>query len=213
MGFKVTRGGFDGNFRSGPGRNFTTRMRRADSLVRSNPFLARGVFHFAVGVVARSPTNIASAIHDFLRQPLNAGRPDADGYLTWREANDWYRHGNGQPLTVDLSKINLKGISAADFGNKVNKEEKINLLFRLLKGKNHSINDGLVYGTIPLKYMGGNRVVAGGQGYDTYNFDIKPWNGGIGSVIRNLETIAGKWNAEVGRGFKIKFKGEGEIGR
>jgi hypothetical protein len=32
-------------------------------------------------------------------------RPDWDGYLTFKEALDWYKNGNGQPLYVNLSKM------------------------------------------------------------------------------------------------------------
>ena len=34
-------------------------------------------------------------------------RPDYDGYLTLKEANEWYVNGKGQPLFTDLSKIDL----------------------------------------------------------------------------------------------------------
>lgn len=206
MAFKVTRGGFDGNFRSGPGGDFTTRGKQLDSLRRSDPFLIQGIFRFAYGVATRSTPFLLGALHDFARRPLPPGKPDADGYLTWREANNWYRHGKGQPLTVDLCKINLKGIKAADFRNK--KEECFNLLFRLIGFKNHSINDGLVYGTITLRYLGNGRVKAVKN--DIYNFDPKPW---YGNTIRNIETIIGGWNAEVGQGYKIHFRGEGIISK
>jgi hypothetical protein len=55
--------------------------------------------------------------------------------------------------------------------------------------------------------LGGNRVKAAGN--DTYDFDIKDWNG---NIIRNLETIAGNLYAGVGCGFDIHFEGEGKIG-
>jgi len=200
MSFEKT--GYDG---SAP-LDFTTRGKNSDSSFGSNDFLARSAILFAWGVSTGSITLIARSIHDFLRRPLSAGRPDADGYLTWREANDWHRNGNGMPVYVDLSKINLKGISPADFGNKIGKKDHFNLLF----GKSHSFNDGLVYGTITLRYLGNGKVEAVKN--DTYNFDPKPWDG-IGSVVRNIETIIGKWNVEVGQGFKIHFRGQGTIGK
>jgi len=33
-------------------------------------------------------------------------RPDWDGYLTLKEANEWYRIGNGQPLFVSMDDNN-----------------------------------------------------------------------------------------------------------
>ena len=37
-------------------------------------------------------------------------RPDYDGYLTLKEANQWYKEGNGQPLFTSLAQIDLSGI-------------------------------------------------------------------------------------------------------
>ena len=37
-------------------------------------------------------------------------RLDWDGYLTLKEAREWYKKGNGLPLYVDLEKIDLSGI-------------------------------------------------------------------------------------------------------
>lgn len=43
-------------------------------------------------------------------------RPDWDGYITLKEANEWYRSGNGEPLFADINKI--------DFDNYVSWGEK-----------------------------------------------------------------------------------------
>jgi len=71
-------------------------------------------------------------------------RPDWDGKLTLSEANEWYRNGNGEPLFVDLSKIDLSGIYS--LGEKyVGQVKTFNLLLN-----SGSLNDGLVYGKIHL---------------------------------------------------------------
>ena len=71
----------------------------------------------------------------------------------------------------------------SDFKNKVGSEKYFNLLF----GNSHSINDGLVYGTIKLTYLGNNKVSAS---HDIYDFDAKKWESG--TFIRNAETMLGK---------------------
>lgn len=241
MAFKVTRGGFDGNFRSGPGGDFTTKHKFC-----SKPFSGRVQIHRPTLAQTRGPAlaiSIGAIKVDEYIIPLQ--RPDDDGYLTFREATNWYRNGNGQELHVDLGKINLQGITAADFGHKVGgKPVQFNLLFRL-SGFNHSINDGLIYGTISLIYLGNNRVEAGGKNkFDIYDFDIKSWHDSKNKArktwdnvkkpsstkwdrikheaqqkfehakfeARNVETAIGGWVAGEGKGFKIHFKGEGKIG-
>ena len=67
-------------------------------------------------------------------------RPDWDGYLTLKEANKWYRKGNGAPLYVDLNKIDLSGIIS--FGKYFIGQTKV---FNLLLHSGN-INAGLVYG-------------------------------------------------------------------
>lgn len=55
-------------------------------------------------------------------------RPDWDGYVTLKEANEWYQKGNGQPLYVDLGKIDLSGIFSLGEKN-VGQEKVFNLFF------------------------------------------------------------------------------------
>ena len=37
-------------------------------------------------------------------------RPDWDGYITLKEANEWYRSGNGEPLFADINRIMYLGV-------------------------------------------------------------------------------------------------------
>ena len=46
-------------------------------------------------------------------------RPDWDGYLTKSETDDWWLHGNGEPLFVDMERIDLHGINSGFFHNTV----------------------------------------------------------------------------------------------
>ncbi len=126
-----------------------------------------------------------------------SSRPDWDGYITLKEANDWYRNGNGQALFADLGKIDLSGI--ASLGEKyVGQVKNFNLLFT-----SNSINAGLVYGTITLKRYPNHKVKAYS---DFYDFDMKPWTN-FRDCMRNIETIIGKKVAGEGIPYPIDFYG------
>lgn len=87
-------------------------------------------------------------------------RPDWDGYLTLKEANEWYRSGNGEPLFADINKI--------DFDNYVSWGEKYvgeTYVINLLNGKS-KINDGLVYGKIVVKRYPNHGIRAYSDRYD-----------------------------------------------
>ncbi len=136
-----------------------------------------------------------------LERRTNQSRPDADKRLTWAEANDWYRRGHGQPLTVDLSKINFQGVWVTNFPSGINSKELIHL---------SALNDALVYGTITLKYLGDGKVAAAES--DTYHFDPKPCNS-LKNAFNNFKTSVKKMYAGEGQPFKIHFEGEGKIGK
>ena len=90
-------------------------------------------------------------------------RPDYDGYLTLKEANKWYREGNGQPLFTSLAKIDLSGIYS--LGERyVGEIKSFNLLLH-----SGSLNDGLVYGNVTLKRYPNHSVRAFS---DKYDFEI-----------------------------------------
>ena len=134
-------------------------------------------------------------------------RPDGDGYLILNEANYWYNNGNGQPLSADLSKINLRSVSVDDF-KKAGDSKYFNLLFY-----SNSRNDGLVYGSIKLTYMGPTWNGKGGivsAEYDDYDFGTWNWNS-VGNVVRNLETVIGSLVAGPGTDYRIYFYNYGLI--
>lgn len=126
-------------------------------------------------------------------------RPDADGYLTLKEANYWYRNGNGEPLYADLGKIDLAFIKSSDFLP----DEKITYFQTLFKSK-----DGRVYGNLGLKLINGNIFGS----HDIYNFDIKPYTKQtkqtpLSLIVRNFGTGIGSWVAGKGTPYYIYFYG------
>ena len=157
------------------------------------------------GIVFGKPSyNIRDYINTFVfNAQFGGGRPDADGYLTLSEANDWYRNGGGQALNVDLNKINLSGIRAVDFPNGVGSKKSFNLLIH-----SSSVNDGLVYGSITLRLYENNTVRAFS---DVYDFDMKSWGNPL-NWPRNVETIIGSKYAGQGTPYTINFNGSAQIG-
>jgi RHS repeat-associated protein len=130
-------------------------------------------------------------------------RPDYDGFLTLSEANEWYRNGNGQPLFVNASKIDLSPLYNGDL--KEGEERYVN--FASPKYANFQM--GLVYGTIKLKMLTGNNVQVGKNDHhlDTYDFDYQE-----GRLGRNIVTWIGEKVAGTGRGYKIYSYGIGKLG-
>ena len=121
-----------------------------------------------------------------------------DGRLTLREANKWWRHGNGEALTVDASKVDLDFVNPNDY--KVGGDfENVQTLF--------SSRDGRVYGNIGIRRTKGNQFEIHP---DVYNFDNH--NGtSLGTWVRNQATNIGRWHAGSGQEFKIHFKGTNYI--
>jgi len=127
--------------------------------------------------------------------------PDWDGYLSLNEANEWYRNGNGQPLFVDLSKIDLSNLySLGD--NYIGEEKYINLFFASI-----STNDALVYGTIKLKRYPNDQVKAYA---DVYDFNMHNSKNPLNWPI-NIEAKIGKAYAGDGNPFNINFYGSKQL--
>jgi len=128
-------------------------------------------------------------------------RPDWDGHLTLKEANDWYKNGNGDALYVDLGKINLAGIFS--LGEKyVGQVKAVNLLFN-----SGSINDGLVHGNITLKRYPDHTVRAFS---DEYNFKMHSWKNPM-NWGRNFEAMIGGRVAGKGTPYEINFYGSNKL--
>eukprot|EP01132_Coremiostelium_polycephalum_P011126 gene11126-13624_t len=121
-------------------------------------------------------------------------RPDYDGKLTLGEANEWYRTGEGKPLFVDASKIDLAPVYQGDLSTGDSK------YVNFASPGNANFETGLVYGTIKLTLVGGNKVKLGGDNsvLDTYDFDYQK-----GRTGRNVATWMGKTVAGEGTGYTI----------
>ena len=118
----------------------------------------------------------------------------ADGRLTLREANKWYRHGRGEALTVDASKIDLDFINPNDYieGGKFKPVQT------LYKSK-----DGLVYGNVKIKRIQGAEFKI-----DTDNYGFEMHKGSsFGTFARNMFTKIGGFIAGQGINYDIHFRG------
>ena len=131
-------------------------------------------------------------------------RPDWDGYLTLKEANDWYRNGNGQAVFVDASQINLSPLAIEDLI--VDK----NVIYNFLYPTTLNVATGLVYGQISLTLLDENGTVRIGNTHgeiDRYDFDMH--TGGVS--FRNIATKIGGIVAGKGVPYAIRGYGLGKI--
>ncbi|WP_347989706.1 hypothetical protein [Methylomonas sp. AM2-LC] len=123
------------------------------------------------------------------------------GQLTLSAANQHWQDGNGAPLNIDISTLDLSNVQLP-----------ANSLYRAqpnFDGSSFSsANDAFVYGTVTL-YPGPNNTVVGG--YDTYNFDYKDWS--LSTAPRNISTFFAKVIAGNGTPYKINFTGTGQVGK
>lgn len=143
-----------------------------------------------------------------------SSRPDWDGYLTLDEATYWYRYGNGEPLFVDFSRIDLSSFSHPG-DEYIGKSETINLLmnsgttFSILSFSTTrdeyitKVNNGLVFGSITIKYYPDNKVRAFA---DKYDFDYKPFTN-LKNCTRNAFNFLGSLVAGKGTPYWINLYG------
>lgn len=134
-------------------------------------------------------------------------RPDYDGKLTLKEANEWFRKGGGEPLFVDAGKINLAPVETGDFESVGSSQYKN---FFLTTNQ----ETGAVYGTIKLTLEDSNgTVTVGGKGgyLDTYDFEQKKSDGTLKRELRNIGTKASAIFAGDGTGYKIYNYGKGKV--
>jgi RHS repeat-associated protein len=160
-------------------------------------------------LVSLTPVYV-SATAALLQKFSGGEKPDADGYIDMFEAVRWWKYGKGQPLTVDLGKMNLMSITTADFINQrgiLDSTKTFNLdlppYFEL-----NNYNEAFVYGSITLTLTGPNTV---SSTFDVYDFDPLPPNGTMKRDIRNWLTAVGGWAHGGGESFRINIKGVGQI--
>ena len=177
---------------------------QGDAIIMDSQYFHQGMspenaLKYNVGIEGLADTDALSRFNDSFNN-LSL-RPDWDGYLTLKEANDWYRNGNGQPLYVSLEKIDLSGL--VSLGDRfVGQEKYINLFFGSC-----SLNDAMVFGNIRLVRYPNDMVRAQA---DYYDFEIKPWNS-ISNIGRNIQTIIGKKVAGQGIGYEINIYGANRL--
>lgn len=134
-------------------------------------------------------------------------RPDYDGKLTLKEANEWFHKGGGEPLFVDAAKINLAPVETGNFESVGSSQYKN---FFLTTNR----ETGAVYGTIKLTLEDSNgTVTVGGKGgyLDTYDFEQKKSDGTLKRELRNIGTKAGAILAGDGTVYKIYNYGKGKV--
>jgi RHS repeat-associated protein len=88
---------------------FTNGMKQSDILANGGNFLS--TLEIFSGISSIASQNILDHFVGL------SSRPDWDGIVTLQEAEDWFNAGSGDPLYVDISKINFKnsGFSVGDF--------------------------------------------------------------------------------------------------
>ena len=128
-------------------------------------------------------------------------RPDWDGKLTLEEANNWYRNGHGNELFVNINSIDISMLYS--LGDEYIGKRYVFNLFTL------GSKDGKVYGSLTfIRYPNDTcRAYA-----DTYDFDMKPWNG-LKNCVRNIVTIAGSIYAGKGTPYEINIYGSKQLKR
>ena len=126
-------------------------------------------------------------------------RLEAKGFLTLDEANLWYQIGDGNPLTMDAEKLGIEEVLSQIQTNRINSLEYINTF-------DASIDVGLVYGTISVKFRGvdlqGNNIYQVLP--DKYDFDMHRVSN-FHELFRNIATKIGNLVAGNGNPFMIYF--------
>lgn len=120
-----------------------------------------------------------------------------DGKLSLKEANKWFRHGQGKSLTVDASKIDLDFINPDNWN--VGETKVKQTLF--------TSKDGRVYGNLTLTYEGNSHFSINPDIYDFethHGLGLKTW-------FRNQATKVGSWVAGSGKAYKINFSGFNKV--
>jgi RHS repeat-associated protein len=136
---------------------------------------------------------------------------NGNGELSLWEANNWYRTGKGQPITVDASTINLGEVDPKYYDG--TPDQEINTISSAFD------REAMIYGALQITY---NKETGGFKIKDNpYNFDWNgpgnstgghPWFKSGGGFFRNLETVGANLNAGPGNSYIMKFSGEAKAG-
>lgn len=147
---------------------------------------------FSQGAIT-SGLNHAAHIIQYVNPEKLKARILKDGRLTVREANKWYKHGNGQSLIVNADGVDLDFINPDNWSTGQSKSVQT-----ILKS-----TSGRVYGNLTLKYVGNNKFLISP---DIYDFNMHSGSG-FKTWFRNQATKIGRFFAGQGQQFKINFSG------
>ncbi|MDZ7777597.1 MAG: hypothetical protein U5L09_19265 [Bacteroidales bacterium] len=177
-----------------------------DFIGEENSYMKVALFIAHIGSVEVSEEGETATESDEGNEPDKAenSRDDAanGGGITFGEADGHYKWGNGQPLYVDLDRLDFGDVKMSRFDNPeffIEGHPGVYVRFETSDYVNR--NQALVYGTIGIVKIGDNRIMAMP---DTYNFDFKLQKG---TFIRDAATILGKHYAGYGTPFPIYFRG------
>jgi RHS repeat-associated protein len=143
-------------------------------------------------------------------QTVNYNDLNKDGKLILIEASFHYRNGQGNPVIVDGSKIDLKGVDPDLFSNKKPGDVvPVNLFFTDPFGIGH------VYGQLDFMYLGGDEVQILPNSYDFFVGAEKgyPWTESLEGFTRNFFTVIGHIVNGRGEPYDIIFHGSSKLKR
>ncbi len=122
-------------------------------------------------------------------QSMTAWDLDGNGIMSVKEANNWYRIGDGMTVNVNAESVDLHFVNPNKW--KIGDIRSIQTLYKSRTGR--------VFGNLTLEYKGNNQFKIF---TDNYGFEMHQ-----GRALRNLATILGKSYAGFGRAFDIQFIG------
>lgn len=118
---------------------------------------------------------------------------NGNGDSSLREANIWYRNGNGVAITVPASSLDLDFVDPSKWN-----VEQTNAV-----GTFGNSRSGLIYGSVTITYKGNNQFAIA-----TDRYDFIPHKGkSLKTRFRNAATKLGKIWARKGMIYKIHFMG------
>lgn len=140
-----------------------------------------------------------------LQQPQNGSSSkadsDGDGKLSRVEADDWYRKGNGQSVTVDASRLTVRLTDTEP-------SAKGNFGAKVIGYRNFEVHGGV---SVTRDSAGHWRILP-----SKYDFEMHSGGGGVsgflGALPRNAATLLGASRATSlgirhGQGFTIRYRG------
>ncbi|WKN46404.1 RHS repeat-associated core domain-containing protein [Tunicatimonas pelagia] len=152
----------------------------------------------------RGLSNTSTINNESLQGNPNQEKQVIDRLTLW-DANKHYREGDGEPLFVNASKIDLSFVNP-DIFEEIGDRKVVSTLTKS--------RDGLVYGQLELIYFGGNKVkiVDNEYGFEIGAEDGHPWLKSAKGFGRNVATITGNIVAGPGTPYMIHFVGFGDLG-